>query len=211
MSLPVPYHLDGIAELLAAKRDTVTLGLRCACGCERFFVYENTLSPAEQAELAEYERICGAKFRHKWGVTLRTEEDGRQHTYARGLLGFPHEIMLPERPFFADFARISVCCEKCGKETVLFDNRFHGYNGAVCGSDAPPDYTPLMKQKFARQNPARRIRIVLTCTVPEEEFAEIMGAESASQNLYSECFTEIAILSETAPGKYRAFFSEETA
>jgi len=211
MSLPVPYHLEPLAEILAAKRDALTLQLRCACGCGRFFVYENTLTPAEKAELAEYERICGAKFRRKWGVTLRTEPDGRQHIYARGMLGFPVEIDLPERPFFADFHCVSVRCEQCGKETVIFDSRYHGYDGAICGTDTPPDYQPVMRQKFAGKSPARRIRIGLSCTVPPEDFAEITGTEAANSNLFSECFTEIVISAESESGRYRAFFSAETA
>ena len=102
-------------------------------------------------------------------------------------------------------------CAACGEETVLFDNRFHGYDGAVCGTDIPFDYEPLMKQKFARSLPERRIRMELECTVSPAEFAEITDGAAGTDALFSECFTDIHISSEDKNGKYRTFFSSETA
>ena len=211
MTPAVPCHLREIAEITECRRDEITLSLRCSCGCERFLIFENTMTPAEKAEAAEYARISREMLRGVKRLSSRAGADGSVHVFAHRFLHPPQEIALPPEPFAMQLSRILVRCAACGRETVLFDNRFHGYDGAVCGKEIPQDYAPVMQQKFQRSFPARRLRVRLQCSVPEAELCELAGAEDAIGNLCSECFTEIVISSETADGKFRTFFSEETA
>ena len=210
MSLPIPYHLRETAEIIKSTKDTLTLLLRCKCGCEKFTLWENTCTAEERAVLAEYEAQMRPLMR---GGRLRIYSDaaGNVHWQKKRFLHPAEEITLPPEPVFASLKRFCVRCAECGTETVLFDSRFHGYDGAVCGTDVPADYEPLMKQKYAKREPARRIRVELECTVPPEEFAEIMGYGAATDNLYSECFTHIQIAAGMADGKFRTVLAMETA
>ncbi len=208
MSLPIPYHLRETAEIIKSTKDTLTLLLRCKCGCEKFTLWENTCTAEERAELAAYNEALRPLGSGQ--ISIYTDAEGRVHWAQKRHQGAV-DIVLPPEPAFASLKRFCVRCAECGTETVLFDSRFHGYDGAVCGTDVPADYEPLMKQKYAKREPARRIRLELECTVPPEEFAEIMGYGAATDNLYSECFTHIQIAAGTADGKFRTVLAMETA
>ncbi len=211
MSLPIPYHLRGIAEEIRCTADTLTLQLRCGCGCERFCIYQNAPTPAEKAALQEYNAALSEIYSGGGSHFTTQDADGSLHYFKKRLMQPAEEYTLPERPEFAGLDRIEAACAECGAETVLFDNRFHGYDGAVCGTDIPFEYEPQMKQKFARSFPQRRIRIELECTVSPAEFAEITDGAAGTEALFSECFTDINILAEDKNGKYRTFYSSETA
>ena len=205
----IPHHLRAVADVIACRGSAMTLQLVCPCGCERFTVWENTDTPEQAALRAKFEAASGFP-RDTMTVWAKTAKDGSQRWYRRRL-----GHILPERfePAFCPpeltLQRVAVQCAKCGAETVVFDNRMHGYDGAVCGTELSPDFVPLMKQKFAKSSPARRIRVRVTCDADEAEFADLDGA--GAEAMLSECFTSVEILSETAPGKYRSFFAAETA
>jgi hypothetical protein len=181
MSLPIPYHLRGIAEETACTKDTLTLQLRCPCGCTLFRIFQNTLTDAEQAQLQPYQDALAA-------ITSGGYPDfaGMADYMKRGYL---RDFHLPEKPAFADLKRITVQCTACDAASVIFDSRYHGYDGAVCGTEIPPDYEPQMVQVHF----ACTVRIQLSCTVAPAEFIEITDGMPFTEALFSECFTQIDI------------------
>lgn len=205
----IPHHLRAVADVIACRGSKMTMQLVCPCGCDRFTVFENTDTPQQAALRAEFEAASGFG-RGVMTVWAKPAKDGSQRWYRRR---FGH--ILPERfePVFCPpeltLQRIAVRCAACGAETAVFDNRMHGYDGAVCGTELSPAYVPLMKQKFAKNAPARRIRVTVVCDADEADFADLDGTCSAA--MLSECFTSVTVSSETAPGKYRSFFAVETA
>lgn len=211
MSLPIPYHLRGIAEEIKCTKETLTLQLRCQCGCERFCIFENTLTAEEKAQLRSYDEAMDAICSGYRTFYSTLDADGTVHHWKKRPLHRPEEYIPIKPPPFAELTLLTVRCAECAAETVLFDNRYHGYDGAVCGTDIPADYTPQMKQKFTRDLPARRIRVQFECTVAEEELAEIIDGAASTEALFSECFTCITASAEAANGKYRIFFEAETA
>lgn len=211
MSLPIPYHLRGIAEEIKCTKETLLLQLRCQCGCERFCMFENTLTAEEQAQLAPYNAAMDAIYTGGGSHYCTQDADGTVHYWKKRLLHKPVEYTPPKPPPFAGLNLVKIRCAECAAETVLFDSRYHGYDGAVCGSEVPADYQPQMKQKFTKNLPARRIRVQLECTVTAAELAEITDGAPFAESLFSECFTEIVASAEDANGKYREFFSAETA
>ena len=125
MSLPIPYHLRSIAEETACTKDTLTLQLRCPCGCTLFRSFQNTLTDAEQAQLQPYADALAA-------ITSGGFPDfAGMADYMK--TGYLRDFHLPEKPAFADLKRITVQCTACDAASVIFDSRYHGYDGAVCG------------------------------------------------------------------------------
>lgn len=207
----IPYHLRQIADVTECRGNELTLQLVCPCGCDRFTVYQNTDNPEQKQLRADYEAAAGKQERGVMTVWSKPGRDGAQQWYMRR---FGH--ILPERyepvpcPPLLELQCIAVHCAECGAETVVFDNRFHGYDGAVCGTEIPADFAPLMKQRFTRDTPARHIQVWLRCDVSEEDFADIAGS-GADEALLSECFTSMCLYSRKDSEAYRCFFESENA
>lgn len=118
--MKVPTHLQRIA---VPENDR--LRLQCHCGCGSFLLYRNGYSPEEQAVLDAYEAECSKLLRHGT-IYGKSDADGTVHIYRRRFGLFRQEIVLPERPSFADITVIKAVCADCGTEHLLFDNRLHG-------------------------------------------------------------------------------------
>lgn len=141
----IPSHLEHIA---VAENDM--LRLQCPCGCELFLLYRNAYSSEEQAVLDAYNKECGRLLGH--GAVYGTSDaDGTVHTYRRRFGLFRHEIILPERPFFADITVIKAICANCVTEHLLFDNRLHGYDALTEQETIPYTvtlYRPMTKKPY---------------------------------------------------------------
>lgn len=190
--IPVPYHLQEIAELTAVGEDSLTMQLVCPCGCGRFLLFENTYTEQERAQMRLFRQTADEILRSRY------------------LYPAPEESVLPDALPIAGLHRFSVRCADCGNAALLYDNRLHGYDGAVIGREIPPAYQPPMKQRFAGRLPARQIRVCISGGIPADALADFTGAEAANLRLLSECFTEIRIQTRGENGRYRTVFSEET-
>ena len=201
----IPHHLRAVADVIACRGSEMTMQLVCPCGCASFTVWENADTPEQAALRAEFEAASGVRT-----VRAKPEKNGREQRYRRqfGQI-LPERFALGFCPPELTLQRLAVRCAGCGAETVVFDNRMHGYDGAVCGTELSPEFVSLMKQKFAKSSPARRIRVTVVCGADAADFADLDGA--GCEAMLSECFTSVSVSSETAPGKYRSFFAAETA
>ena len=110
MSLPIPYHLRGIAEEIRCTADTLTLQLRCGCGCERFCIYQNAPTPAEKAALQEYNAAMSEIYSGGGSHFTTQDADGSLHYFKKRLMQPAEEYTLPEEPPFACLDRIAVQC-----------------------------------------------------------------------------------------------------
>ena len=150
---------------------------------------------------------AAVRQRRRGGYTAFTDADGSVHGRRKRLLHPMEALTLPECPPFAGLRRLTAQCADCGAETVLFDNRLHGYDGAVCGTDIPLDFEPQMTQKF----PAPvQLHITLSFTVTDAELAEICDGAAGTERFFSECFTCFTASARKADGKYCAFFEAES-
>lgn len=192
MSLPIPYHLRGIAEETACTKDTLTLQLRCPCGCTLFRIFQNTLTDEEQAQLQPYTDALAAIASGGYPDFAGMADHMKT--------GYLRDFHLPERPAFADLKRFTVQCTACDAAAVIFDSRYHGYDGAVCGTEIPPDYEPKMEQIRS----ASAVRIQLGCTVTPAEFIEITDGMPFTEALFSECFTQIDISAAGSDGRFES-------
>lgn len=69
MSVPIPKYLQDISYVEKNKKNWVHFSIKCACGCAKFFVYENTENAIIKIKCSE----CGAK---------RVIFDERYHGYS---------------------------------------------------------------------------------------------------------------------------------
>ncbi len=210
--LPIPYHLRFLAEEIICKETTLTMQLHCPCGCTYFKLYENAPTAAEREELNAYQAECN-RLLGMHGIYGQCNKSGSIRTYQRGFLGIEKDIQLPPAPPYAAIHAIKASCAECGKETVLFDSRLHGYDSAVCGTNCAIEYAVAYRQKFLRNQPERRVRITTTCDIPHQELTAMLGecaSESSAMALWSECFTSIIISTEFR-GKYQKMLGFETA
>ncbi|MBQ4345693.1 MAG: hypothetical protein IJC75_01005 [Oscillospiraceae bacterium] len=141
--MKVPTHLRQIA---VPENDR--LRLQCPCGCGSFLLYRNGYSPEEQAVLDAYEAECSKLLRHGT-ICGKSDADGTVHIYRRRFGLFRQEIVLPERPFFADITVIKAICAECNTEHLLFDNRLHGYDALTEQETIPYTvtlYRPMTKK-----------------------------------------------------------------
>ena len=141
----ITSHLEHIA---VAENDM--LRLQCPCGCELFLLYRNAYSSEEQAVLDAYEAECSKLLRHGT-ICGKSDADGTVHIYRRRFGLFRHEIILPERPSFADITVIKAICAECSTEHLLFDNRLHGYDALTEQETIPYTvtlYRPMTKKPY---------------------------------------------------------------
>ena len=139
------------------------------------------------------------------------DEQGRAHTWRllspQGLDGPKEDVIIPDKPFFSGITRITVKCAQCGTEQVLFDSRFHGYDGII-QSPTPEElaYQPTMKQR--RGGPIA-LQVKTEHTETPESILEIDRSDLAPTD-WTNAFDWI-IVYKMANGRRIKIFECETA
>lgn len=154
--MPIPDCLKEIAVPVSEKGEWTTFSLKCSCGCDAFYLSENRLTKEEQMLERPYYDALDYLFGSRgsgFGSTGRWIDDqGRAHSWrllsSQGLDGPKEDVIIPDRPFFSGIIRLTVKCADCGTEHILFDSRFHGYDGMI-RTPTPEElaYQPHMKQR----------------------------------------------------------------
>lgn len=210
--IPVPAYLKHNAVIIKQAKSWTQFSFFCNCGCRYFFVYENFLTKQEKDLLKPYEDALTDSLTGCWGSTMTINEDGTRHYWKLytplGLNGPKKEVFIPEIPSFLGISVVKVQCFLCGKEHILFDNRYHGYDG-VTGVKIRKklDYLPHFKHK-CRTAVTIEIKVENDLSLPE--FQENTGLEY-DEAQYSNAFGWIAIYSVNSVGKRRKIFEAETA
>lgn len=213
--MPIPAYLKEIAVPLTEKGKWTTFSLKCACGCEAFFLSQNYLTKEEQKqERPYYDALdylfgsCGSGFGSmgRW-----FDEQGRAHSWrllsSDGLDGPKEDVIIPARPFFSGITRITVQCAQCGAEHILFDSRLHGYDGMI-QTPTPEElaYQPHMKQR--RGGPIA-IQVKVETTETPESFREVDRTDLSPAD-WTNAFDWI-IVYKIKDGKKTKIFEMETA
>ena len=123
-----PKYIENILSITKEKRGEIECDVVCECGARHFVGYKNVI--ARSAEEAAYEAAYNA-FNDKYSRIRFGDENGVSYLYAmKGLFG--EEILEKFEYKQLDSTEIvKVKCAKCGKEYVLFDSRFHGYDAII--------------------------------------------------------------------------------
>lgn len=210
--IPVPEYLRKNGKVLKTGKSWTQFRFVCDCGCESFLPYQNCYNAEEEKAMKPYYDALDYLLTGEGWSTCTIDEDGALHHWKffseDGLDEEKEEVILPEEPFFAGITVVKVQCTRCGAEHILFDSRYHGYDG-VTGSPAEEalTYQPHFRPK-CRSAVAVEVKVENDPTV--EAFRENTGLElDAGQ--YANAFSWIAIYVVSALGKRKKIFEAETA
>jgi hypothetical protein len=126
--IPKPKYLENILEITKHKDNWIYCDVICECGSKQFVGYKNVL--IKTPEQLEHEKHAEAFYRKYSSFTSVTENGVRYICGMKGL--FKNKI--GEKLEITDFDYtqiVKVKCTSCGKEHILFDSRFHGYDGVM--------------------------------------------------------------------------------
>lgn len=203
--IPVPNYLKQYASEKNQKSSRIFFRLKCTCGCETFFVPEKVYTKEEKELIKEYESkipdtswhiLCGER-----------DSDCNVRWYIRRFFIFKKYIEFPDQPSFMSVKVIKVNCSQCQKEIIVFDNRYHGYDGMISDNKEEKNYTPKFKEN---DSISYKIEITIENDVSLDEFNERTGEEH-SYEFYSNAFSWIKICRIDANGKKKILCDEETA
>ena len=123
-----PKYIENILSITKEKRGEIECDVVCECGARHFIGYKNVI--ARSAEEAAYEAAYNA-FNEKYSRIRFGDENGISYLYGMKSL-FGEKILEKFEYKQLDSTEIvKVKCTECGKEYVLFDSRFHGYDATI--------------------------------------------------------------------------------
>ena len=211
--VPIPEYLKEIAAHDSSKGMWTTFSLKCPCGCTSFHYFRNCLTKEEQKLEKPYydalDYLFGTRGSGFGSIGRWIDEQGRTHSWRLlspdGLDGPKEDVIIPARPYFSGIIRITVRCVDCGAEYVLFDSRFHGYDG-VTGIHTAEELSYQPTMKLRRGGPIG-IQVKIENDETPESFLECTAADTAD---YSDAFSWIIVYKVT-DGKKTKIFELETA
>lgn len=126
--IPKPKYIENILEITKSGKGFIYCDVICECGSKHFVGYKNVLSKSK--EQIEYEKQL-SKFFSKYNSFSSATENGVR--YLCGMKGiFSNKVVDKiESKSFDCTEIIKVKCVHCGKEFILFDSRFHGYDAVI--------------------------------------------------------------------------------
>lgn len=121
----------------------------CECGANHFVGYKNTIERTDEEKAYEKELIS---FHRKYNNIQSATENGVPFLY--GMKGLFREKVAGKIQYkkLDSTEIVKVKCSACGKEYVLFDSRFHGYDACISERNADYDnveysFTPVVWKK----------------------------------------------------------------
>lgn len=206
----VPAYLCHISREIRVKGDRTTVALVCPCGNERFDLFHNKFTKEEQAEYDRYFDAYEKTFRGSYASMCTIDGGGKLHHWK---IVFPEiriEVFPPEMPSVATVVSWCARCSQCGAEYVIFDSRFHGYDGMFCNDGQNRDYVPQYVQRGTRDKAPRRVEITTENDETLEQFRENTGID-CDHDAYSNAFGWISISAVDEKGKKTKLLDHESA
>lgn len=168
--MSIPEYIRDHTGYTSTYRTSTTAYLRCRCGCESFDVYKNALNDEEKKIKELYDAAVKEELGSWRSVYAETDEAGIVHWYKKRFLFGRREVFPPEEPDFLKVELYKAKCIECGREILLFDNRFIGQNSIAEGEDIE-NYVPTMKDIVHHADV--RITYEIDEEDSPEEFSEI--------------------------------------
>ena len=186
-----PKYIENIFSITKEKCGKIECDVVCECGARHFIGYKNVI--VRSAEEAAYEGAYNA-FNEKYSRIRFGDENGVSYLYGmKGLFG--EEILEKFEYKQLDSTEIvKVKCAECGKEYVLFDSRFHGYDATITERESKYDgvvydFAPI---DWKKDKDGIATIIVTICNDDNlEEFIE--NAYETDEETYSNSFGWITI------------------
>ncbi|MGN1040007.1 MAG: hypothetical protein ACI4QL_01100 [Candidatus Fimimonas sp.] len=186
-----PKYIENILAVTKERCGDMECDVVCECGAKHFVAYKNVI--ARTAEEAAYQAACN-QFCEKNARIRFGAENGVCYLYGmKGLFG--DEIAEKfEYKKLDETAIVKVKCAECGKEYVLFDSRFHGYNAVIAERESTYDgvtydFAPVSWAKDKEGVATISVRILNDDCL--EDFFE--NAYETDEETYSNSFCWITI------------------
>ena len=210
--IPVPAYLRAHAQSVKYTKSWTSFTFACTCGCHSFAPFVNYYTSEEETALKPYYDALHNSLSGCWGSTCTKDDDGTLHHWKlfshAGLNGPKEEVFIPEHPFYAGITAIKIKCTLCGEEHLIFDNRYHGYDGMTSThTEEALNYQPQFRPKCRS---AVGIEIKVENDPSLDKFEENAGLR-LTETQYSNAFSWIKIYAVNPNGKKRVIFEYETA
>ena len=206
----IPHYLREVSTELKVRGGRTTFAISCVCGCDLFDVFVNAHTPEENALLDAYRKEYERVYRGSYAGMCTIDDMGHRHWWKFVVPGIKIEVFPPEMPPFASVMCWKLRCSVCGKEHLIFDNRFHGYDGVFCSEHSDRNYQPRFQQRKFRDGLPRRIEITTENDTTIEEFRENTGID-CNYDTYSNAFGWISVHAIDSRGKRSRILDAETA
>ncbi|MBQ9746850.1 MAG: hypothetical protein IJW21_08525, partial [Clostridia bacterium] len=199
--MAIPNYLKEIGFNETKKGGRTRFEIKCTCGCETFHIYKNKFTKEEKALIKPHLDALKYVYSVGWPYWCDTDENGKTHYY-KIKFGVKEEVFVPDCPSFALAESYKASCSACGKEFILFDNRFHGYDAVLtsAGLERDLEYKPTYAQKKFKDGKPRRIFFQIENYDTLEEFCEDME-EEYDEVTYSNSFSWIWVYAIDENGK----------
>ena len=201
----VPNYLAPVADRITEKKDATTFFIKCSCGCSVFLLAKskNEKNVKENAFNSYWNSFKLPIFSWKDAVDKKT---GERYLYGTTFFGIRlGKFYFKDFPDLNEYRIIKAKCCQCGKEFIVFDNRYYGYN-ALTENELQPENCEFIP-KFSWTKTPKEIVVVVRNNLPYEEFRKEFGE---SREKYSNAFESIDIYT-MSNGVKKLFFEEETA
>ena len=200
----IPRHLRTIACELSNRENTCRLELVCPCGCKEFHIYVNRYTPKEQAEIDAWNEAMKREIGCGYAIEGVRQPDGTIRHWRLIFPGIKREIFPPDPPLSMNIEVLKVRCAGCDGEHLVFDSRYHGYDGTLCAEEIRA-YTPTFVQRRFRDSKPRRVELTL-------EYEGGMGEmEGSDPDAIADAFDWITVHAVSADGKRTKILDSETA
>lgn len=212
--MPVPNYLKNNSINIEEKGGYTKFNFVCHCRNKSFFLFKNALTKNEKAALQPYFDFLSLWCCSDLPKEMNEDENGKTHYYMQR--NYPDtewtEVICPECPIFWGITVVKAKCSCCGKEFVLFDSRYHGYDAKYFNNliQEEADYVPSMKQIRNKTNTPVQLQIKFRY-VPTYDMFISYSDNSASPEDYENSFLQMWIYSIGENGKKRTAFEVTTS
>ena len=212
--MPIPNYLRNIAYSEQSENKFTSFDLKCKCGSVLFDIYENHLTKEEKELCKPYFKALDHAVSGGYSSFATMDDEGKTHYWinlSHSVNGPKEEVFIPPAPTCAHIHSIKIKCSECGSEYIIFDNRYHGYDGKFCReiSYEEKNYIPHYKKKRRRDDLPVRICIKVEHDLDIDEFEENTDINCSFEE-YTEAFTWLVIYTIDSSGKKRKIVDLET-
>ena len=204
MPVTIPKHLEKNVTIVDTAEDTLVLKMYCDCGSVRFDIFKNYIPKTDELKQLEKKYWEYSRF-SKRGYNVGLCNDGHWYAYRKNIFGFPKDKLNIDLIMMRDNTDVfRGRCTTCGKEFVIFDSRYHGYNSmAATVEEKEKKYN--FKQIRNAKDTGILVEIIYEDTY--EKFLE--SYPNADMDMYSNAFSWIEISTVDEGKKSKIIFTEE--
>ena len=189
--IPKPKYIENILSIVKEKRGFLHCDVVCECGSNHFCGFENIIMQTDEEIKYEKDLI---DFHKKYNRITFGNENGISYMYGMKNLFGDEIVEKLESKSFDSTIIIKVKCATCGKEYILFDSRFHGYDAMIPErnnnfDNIIYDFKPIIWKKDTEGE------ATFTVSIQNDESLEefVDNAYEADEETYSNSFGWIKI------------------